>query len=119
MIYYINERHNSNMKKVFISIPMNNKSDDQIHSEMNAAKDKLSKIFNDEFEVLDSFINETYDSPLMYIAKSIEILSKADAAYFVKGWQSARGCNIERLCCEEYGIPIIEDTPIVEYNRNK
>lgn len=119
MIYYINERHNSNMKKVFISIPMNNKSDDQIHSEMNAAKDRLSKIFTDKFEVLDSFINETYDSPLMYIAKSIEILSKADVAYFVKGWQSARGCNIERLCCEEYGIPIIEDTPIVEYNRNK
>ena len=96
------------MKKIFISIPMNNKSDSQIHSEMNDIKNKLSEMYND-FEVLDSFINETYDSPLMYIAKSIEVLSKADVAFFAKGWKSARGCMVERLCCEQYGIPIIED----------
>lgn len=96
------------MKKIFISIPMNNKSDSQIHSEMDDIKNKLSKMYND-FEVLDSFINETYDSPLMYIAKSIEVLSKADVAFFAKGWESARGCIVERLCCEQYGIPIIED----------
>ena len=96
------------MKKVFISIPMNNKSDSQIYSEMNDIKNKLSESY-DDFEILDSFINETYDSPLMYIAKSIEVLSKADVAFFTKGWESARGCMVERLCCEQYGIPIMED----------
>lgn len=108
MIYYIKRKAQCNMKKVFISIPMNGKSDSQIHSEMNDIKNKLSEMY-DDYEILDSFITETYDSPLMYLAKSIETLSKADVAFFAKGWESARGCMIERLCCEQYGIPIIED----------
>lgn len=47
--------------------------------------------------------------PLWYLAKSLELLSAADVAYFVKGWEKARGCKIENTCAIEYGIDVIED----------
>ena len=48
-------------------------------------------------------------SPLWFLGKSIELLSKADVAYFVKGWDEARGCKIEHQCAVEYGVDRIED----------
>jgi hypothetical protein len=44
------------------------------------------------------------------LAKSLELLSTADVAYFAKGWEEARGCRIENTCAIEYGIElVIED----------
>ena len=97
------------MKKVFISVPMSGINDEEIHKSMNDARVKICKYLGEGYQMLDSFIYDVYDSPLMYVAKSIEILSQADYAYFVEGWQNYRGCRIERACCQEYGIPIIED----------
>ena len=34
-------------------------------------------------------------------------MTNADCAYFMKGWNEARGCIIEHEVCERYGIPII------------
>lgn len=45
---------------------------------------------------------------LWYLGKSIEFLSKADYAYFAKGWENYRGCRIEHECAVQYGIKIIE-----------
>lgn len=41
------------------------------------------------------------------MAKSIDAMAKVDAVYFVKGWNLARGCRIERKICEEYGVKIL------------
>lgn len=45
---------------------------------------------------------------LYYIAKSIDVMGKVDAVYFVKDWETARGCRIERQICEAYGVKILE-----------
>ena len=39
--------------------------------------------------------------------KEIKLLSTADLVYLAKGWENARGCNIERTVAFEYGIPIM------------
>ena len=59
------------MKKLFVSQPMNGRSDEEILSERE------------------------------------NMLSEADVAVFVSGWEHARGCSIEHKCCVEYGIDII------------
>lgn len=97
------------MKKLFISQPMNGKSDDDILKEREIAIKKAKEILNEEVEVLDTFFNDFGEDakPLHYLAKSIEYLAEADVAYFVKGWDHARGCKIEHQCAIEYGIQCI------------
>ena len=99
------------MKKLFISQPMSDKTDDEIFITREKAIESAKQILGDQIEVIDSFIHD--DAPqgvivgLWYLAKSLELLSTADVAYFAKGWKSARGCRIEKTCAHEYGINTI------------
>lgn len=98
------------MKKLFISQPMKDKTDDEILEErsnaIQAAKDSLK----DEIEVIDSFFQgaPVGAKPLWYLGESLKLLATADVAYFAPGWEKARGCKIENTCAKEYGIPTIE-----------
>lgn len=99
------------MKKLFISQPMRDKTDEEILAEREKAVKVTKKMLNEDVEVIDSFFQEAPADvkPLWFLGKSLELLSGADIAYFVKGWQTARGCRIENTCAIEYGIPVIED----------
>ena len=35
-------------------------------------------------------------------------MTLCNAVYFCKGWENARGCKIEHMCAEVYGLKIIE-----------
>ena len=62
----------------------------------------------DNFFTDDGFItDDTKHTPVAYLAKSIEAMSKCDAVYFVKGWETARGCKIEHEIANAYGLAII------------
>lgn len=102
------------MKKLFISQPMNGKTDEEILAVREKAIESAERNIGEPVEVIDSFIRE--DAPegvtagLWYLAKSLELLAAADVAYFAKGWETARGCRIENTCAIEYGIDfVIED----------
>ena len=97
------------MKKLFISQPMNGKTDEQILTERKAAIDKAKEILGEDVEVIDTFYTDMPDDthPLEYLARSIADLAKADVAYFAKGWYKARGCVIEHKCAVKYGIEVI------------
>ena len=47
--------------------------------------------------------------PLCFLAKSLENMSLCHAAFFCKGWESARGCKIEHEAAVAYGLDIIEE----------
>lgn len=98
------------MKKIFISQPMRGLTDDEIKEKRRAVIDKLSAFMRgEEFEVIDSFFERApHDAkPLWFLGKSLELLADADYAIFMEGWQAARGCRIENMCCQEYGIQTI------------
>ena len=97
------------MKRLFISQPMNNKTNDEIKAEREKAIHRAKELCED-IEVIDSFFeNAPHDAkPLWFLSKSLELLSTADYAYFAEGWKNARGCRIENECALLYGIPIIE-----------
>lgn len=100
--------------KIFISQPMRNKTDEEIRAEREKAiKDceTFCGCFGAELNVIDSIIEDAPDdvTPLWYLGKSLELLSGADAAYFVRGWSKNRGCRLEHMACNEYGIIIINE----------
>lgn len=98
------------MKKLFISQPMNGKTDEEILAEREKAIGYAKKMVKDDVEVIDSFFESApHDAnPLWFLGKSIELMSKADVVYFAPGWENARGCKIEHTCAVEYGIDSIE-----------
>lgn len=100
------------MKKLFISQPMNGKTNDEILSVREKAIKSAERELGEPVEVIDSFFKDAPHEarPLWFLGKSLELLSTADVVYFAKGWENARGCRIENQCAIEYGIElIIED----------
>ena len=100
------------MKKLFISQPMRGKTDEEILKEREKAIEKAKSILADDAEIIDSFFTDDYVSknrPLYCLGKSLKLLAGADVAYFVKGWEYARGCKIEHTCAIEYGVECIEE----------
>ena len=99
--------------KVFISQPMNGKSDEQILEEREYAK-KYVKGLGFEHEFIDSFFEDynpeaegIKNPPIAFLAKSIELLANADLALFIEGWDEARGCKIEQMIASNYGIECV------------
>lgn len=96
--------------KVFVSVPMNERSTKEIEEDFLRAKIDLKKIYsNFEVHILDS--NFDYGPTdfvsnlgIWYLGESLKVLADADIAYFVKGWQYERDCRIEHECCSQYGI---------------
>lgn len=100
------------MKRIFISQPMKDKTDEQILKERERAVSAVKEKFNGEdAEVIDSFFQSApHDAkPLWFLGKSLELLSTADVAYFIGEWKNYRGCKIENTCAKEYGIETIEE----------
>ena len=96
---------------IMISQPMKDISSEKIiavrekaiHTLETFGYDVIDNFFTD-----NSFITEdTKHTPVAYLAKSLEVMSKCDAVYFVKGWETARGCKIEHEIAKNYGLAII------------
>ena len=96
------------MKKLFISQPMRDKTDEEIKAERAEIIKRVTERFG-EVEVIDSFFESApHDArPLWFLGKSLELLSTADCAYFAEGWKDYRGCKIEHECAVQYGIDIV------------
>lgn len=97
--------------KIFISQPMRGKTKEEILSVRQLAIEEAERELGERVEVIESYFEDAPNDgnvPLWHLGKSIVLLSSADAVYFAKGWEDARGCRIERICAEQYGVRIIE-----------
>lgn len=92
------------MKKVFVSLPMYGRTEEQIREEMEWIRGIVEEEIEESVELVDTYISE--DPPKefqkdrsadFYILKSLEMLKDADIAVFAPGWENARGCRIERF----------------------
>ena len=99
--------------KVMISQPMNGVPDSDVRKTQDYLKEKFAKY---NIDVVDSFLTEVPGTEirnprLFYLGRTIQtFLSDVDAVYFCTGWEKAKGCRIERYICEEYGIPILDNS---------
>lgn len=98
------------MKKLFISQPMRDKTDEEILAERERAIASAKEYLGEDVEVIDTFYTDFHEGakPLEYIARSIKDLATADVAYFCKDWEKYRGCRIENQCAVDYEIDVIE-----------
>lgn len=98
------------MKKLFISQPMNGKSDKEILDERKRLIAEAEERSGEKFEVLETFFRgaPADATPLWYLGESLRLLGTADVAVFAPGWQDYRGCRIEHDAAVAYGIPIVE-----------
>lgn len=97
--------------KIFISLPMRGRTDEEISVEINRIHSKYGK---NDTEFIDSFIEKDIKDgyktiSLAYLARSLDLMAKADMVVFAKGWKEARGCKIEHQCAVDYEIPFIEE----------
>lgn len=101
------------MKKIFISQPMADLTDEEILKRREEAVKKLEEfMYGEEFIVIDSFFKNALYSikPLWFFGKCLQALSDADYVLFLDGWNKARGCRIENICALEYGIQTIYES---------
>ena len=109
-------------RKAMLSKPMAGKSDEEITATREKAIAALetkgytviNTLFTDEWYSQDSMKKRgVAQIPLCFLAKSLENMSLCHAAYFCKGWESARGCRIEHAAAQAYGLEIIyEEEPV-------
>ena len=98
------------IKKIFISLPMSDRSEVDVLEEIKFISDK----FKENYEIIDSYHQEEDPngvdrySGVWYLGNSIKLMRTADIVVFSKNWATARGCIIEHMVCERYDIPFIE-----------
>ena len=107
------------MKRLFISQPMRDKTDEEILAERGTAVRVAKEMLNEDVEVIDSYFKGApHDAPYWYcVGKSIELLSTADVAFFCTGWEMDTGCRIEYICANEYCIPIIRNMALEPFEK--
>lgn len=105
------------MKKIFLSLPMSGRSDEEIEAQIEEMKamfllknpfDKGEEIvFVDDLEndIDPSSCIDVKTESLLYLGEAIRKLAYCDGVYFGKGWSKARGCLIEMETCVKYDIP--------------
>lgn len=104
------------MKKAMLSQPMNGKTEEEIvttrEKAIQALTDRgykvVNTLFTDEWYSKEKMTERgVVQVPLCFLAKSLENMANCHAAYFCKGWESARGCKIEHEAARAYGLEII------------
>ena len=95
--------------KVMISMPMNGRRSDDIINRLKELRQEFAKL---HIDVIDSYIKaeagELNHPGVFYMAKSIMLMANVDAVYFDDGWIDSRGCRIEHVICQEYGIRMLD-----------
>lgn len=74
-------------KKIFISQPMNGRTDEQVLKDRACLIYWAKKKIGEDVEPLETFFDDFGPAakPLDYLARSIEFLAKADMAVFAPG----------------------------------
>lgn len=89
---------------IFISQPMNGKSNEQIKKEranlIEQIESEGNEVINSIFE--DEPPKDVKNIGIYYLGKSLIEMSKADDVIFMKGWENARGCVIEYQVAKQY-----------------
>ena len=101
------------MKKVFISVPMKDRTKENIEKSIEKIKEFGKLVIDDEVEFVNTIVEEkppytNNNQAVWYLGKSIEILSQCDIILSPDETWNFNGCDIEKTICYKYGIEIIE-----------
>lgn len=96
------------MKKLFVSVPMRNRTEEDIKLSMIKMHGIAERYTGEKLELIDSFIYEeppmACNTSLWYLGKSLEKLAMADVFIGIDEASAYSGCLIENLAAENYNI---------------
>lgn len=110
--------------KIFIAQPMSGLSLDEINNVRKITFDaykcmveRTDPSLSSTLELIDQ-VNlpnpEGFDElddkgkRMRLLSRSLGLLAEADAVMFVRDWEKAKGCQVERIMAEQYEIPIVD-----------
>lgn len=94
---------------VFISQPMKGLQPEQIEWRRARAVELLELAGH---KVANPGLGEKPEgrsTALNCLAGALAAMSQCDGAYFMKGWEDARGCRIEHAAATEYGLWVMQE----------
>lgn len=103
------------MKKIFLSVAVKGLTKEQTEAKHEEYRQKITEIIGEYEDISinnpdrEPFTGITAEKPAVYwmgLGLQVE-LAKADLAVFCGDISNTRGCKIEKLICELYGIPHI------------
>ena len=105
-----NEKGESNVKKLFVSVPMKNRSEEAITASITKMKNIAEIYAGEKFELINSYniaVTDAAHMDIMYLGRSIQKMADADAYIGVNdaGAQGFDGCFIENQVAYVYKIP--------------
>ena len=98
----------------FISLPMKNKTREEIENNIKRMKEIATFKLNSKVDFINTIVEDrppynTQKEAIWYLGKSIEILSKCDSIVCLKNIDDTyNGCIIEKEIAKRYGLYIIE-----------
>ena len=104
------------MIRVFISVPMKDRTKEEIENTLAKIKEKVRKFYwKEEVEFVNTFVEEKppYESgehtAVWYLGKSLEILSTCDVVVTCGDidYEKYNGCFIEKEVAERYGLRVL------------
>ena len=98
------------MKKLFVSIPMKGRSEEEIRKSIAKMKNIVEAYEGEEVELIDSYVKdnppENNNQALWYLGESLKKLSEADIMVTIDDRYSWNGCVVEYEAACRYGIKV-------------
>lgn len=98
------------MKKLFVSIPMKGRSEEEIRKSIAKMKNIVEAYEGEEVELIDSYVKdnppENNNQALWYLGESIKKLSEADIMVTIDDRYYWNGCAVEYEVACRYGIKV-------------
>lgn len=101
--------------KVFISQPMNGRSDEEILKERELIVSQYEENYRTKVEVIDSFNKNPEDQTkgrVWMLGDSIRMMYNADLIIFAPNYEFAKGCVVEEYVTKLYGLKHMYYLPV-------
>ena len=105
----------TNVKKIFVSLPMRDKFEDEIRREQGRLLKAAGDYLKEPVTLIETYLADGKYDALECLGEAIKRMAGADYVMFSKGWENARGCKIEMSIALQYNKKIlIEDGNIIQ-----
>lgn len=99
-------------KKIFISVAMNGREKGEIIEDIMKLKRIARAYFDEELQFIDNMIDghpTAVNERVWYLGEAIKKLAACDAMITFNNEMTnrAKGCQVEREVCCNYGIPVL------------
>ena len=108
------------MKKIFLSLPFNGRTNKEIHIEIKKMIDKYclehditpSMVVNGEVVFVNNYdarsditieqLSKCKHNRLLYLGEAIKLMAECDEVIFSENYEKAKGCKVEKTVYDLY-----------------